>query len=198
MDEIESPTAVYVGLMRYNGLPIDQSLMERKGEEAERHLEELRREIAFIIGDIPVGANASTAAFKRYLYRTLKLPILKQTATDREALDDEALILLKEWCSANRPELVRLFELVQEYRRWGKLQSTYIKGYLDHVNTATGRIHPDLLPLVTNTGRFASRNPNCQNMPRISGDDVGVRNFITAPEGKILLSLDFSQIYNSS
>ena len=27
-----------------------------------------------------------------------------------------------------------------------------------------------------------------------SADDVGVRNFITAPEGKVLLSLDFSQI----
>jgi DNA polymerase-1 len=31
-------------------------------------------------------------------------------------------------------------------------------------------------------------------MPRASTDDTGVRNFFVAPEGKILLSLDFSQI----
>jgi len=87
-----------------------------------------------------------------------------------------------------------LFDLVQEYRRWGKIKSTYIDGYLRYVNIATGRIHPDLLPLATETGRFASRSPNCQNMPRAGADDIGVRNFIAAPEGKLLLSLDFSQI----
>lgn len=193
-EKIESPTAVYVGLMRYNGLPIDHPLMEQKGSEGEKKLAELRRDIAFIIGDIPIGANASTAAFKKYLFDRLKLPKVKQTEKERDALDDEALILLKEHCEKKRPELVRLFDLVQEYRRWGKIKSTYIDGYLKYVNTATGRIHPDLLPLATETGRFASKNPNCQNMPRAGADDIGVRNFIAAPEGKILLSLDFSQI----
>ncbi|QAT49554.1 bifunctional 3'-5' exonuclease/DNA polymerase [Caproiciproducens sp. NJN-50] len=193
-EKIESPTAVYVGLMRYNGLPIDRPLMEQKGAEAEKKLADLRRDIAFIIGDVSIGANASTAAFKKYLFDRLKLPKVKQTEKERDALDDEALILLKEYCEKNRPELVRLFELVQEYRRWGKIKSTYIDGYLKYVNTATGRIHPDLLPLATETGRFASKNPNCQNMPRAGADDIGVRNFITAPEGKLLLSLDFSQI----
>lgn len=193
-EKIESPTAVYVGLMRYNGLPIDRPLMEQKGSEAEKKLAELRRDIALIIGDVPIGANASTATFKKYLFDRLKLPKVKQTEKEKDALDDEALILLKEHCEKDRPELVRLFELVQEYRRWGKIKSTYIDGYLKYVNTATGRIHPNLLPLATETGRFASKNPNCQNMPRAGADDIGVRNFIAAPEGKILLSLDFSQI----
>ncbi len=194
VEKIESPTAVYVGIMRYNGLPIDRALMEAKAAEAEKRLAELRREIAVIIGGVPIGANAGTAAFKKYLFDKLKLPRMKLTAKERDALDDEAIILLKEWCAKNRPELVHLFELVQEYRRWGKIKSTYIDGYLRHVNSATGRIHPDLLPLATETGRFASRSPNCQNMPRTGADDIGVRNFIAAPEGKLLLSLDFSQI----
>jgi len=194
VEKIESPTAVYVGLMRYNGLPFDVELMKSKRTEAEKHLKEIRKSIEFIIGDIPIGANASTAAFKKYLFDRLKLPKVKQTEKEQNALDDEALILLREHCEKYRPELVRLFDLVQEYRRWGKIKSTYIDGYLKYVNTATGRIHPDLLPLATETGRFASKNPNCQNMPRAGADDIGVRNFITAPEGKILLSLDFSQI----
>lgn len=194
VEKIESPTAVYVGLMRYNGLPFDVELMKAKRIEAEKHLMEIRKSIEFIIGDVPIGANASTAAFKKYLFERMKLPKVKQTEKQQDALDDETLILLKEHCEKNRPELVRLFEQVQEYRRWGKIKSTYIDGYLKYVNTATSRIHPDLLPLATETGRFASKNPNCQNMPRAGADDIGVRNFITAPEGKILLSLDFSQI----
>jgi len=194
VEKVESPTAVYVGLMRYNGLPVDRALMAKKGTEAEIRLEQLRREIAFIIGDIPIGANASTAAFKRYLFDRLGLPKVKQTAKENDALDDEAIILLKEWCAENRTELVEMFDLVQEYRRVGKMKGTYIDGFLRYINSATGRLHPDMLPLATETGRFASKSPNCQNMPRAGADDVGVRNFITAPEGKLLLSLDFSQI----
>ncbi|GHU82494.1 hypothetical protein AGMMS50284_4450 [Clostridia bacterium] len=194
VEKIESPTAVYVGLMRYNGLPVDRALMKTKRTEAEKKLMELKGKITFIIGDIAIGANASTAAFKRYLFDHLKLPKMKQTAGEKDALDDEAIILLKERCADNRPELVEMFTLVQEYRRWGKIKGTYIDGYLKYINSETGRIHPDLMPLATETGRFASKNPNCQNMPRAGADDIGVRNFFVAPEGKILLSLDFSQI----
>lgn len=185
---------MYVGIMRYNGLPVDRILMEEKRAEAEKKLIELKGKIAFIIGDINIGANANTVAFKRYLFETLKLPKMKLTAKEQDALDDEAIILLKEWCAVNRPELVELFDIVQEYRRWGKIKGTYIDGYIKYINNATGRLHPDMLPLATETGRFASKNPNCQNMPRAGADDIGVRNFFAAPEGKILLSLDFSQI----
>ena len=194
VEKVESPTAVYVGIMRYNGLPIDRQLMDTKGAEAALKIKELREKIAFIIGDVKIGANASTAAFKRYLFDTLKLPKMKLTAKEKDALDDEAIILLKEWCAGNRAELVELLTLVQEYRRWGKIKSTYIDGYIKYISTATGRLHPDLMPLATETGRFASKSPNCQNMPRSGADDIGVRNFFTAPDGKVLLSLDFSQI----
>jgi len=194
VEHIESPTAVYCGIMKYNGLLVDEALMREKAEQCSRELDRLRGEIAFIVGDVPIGANASTSAFKRYLYKDLGLPVPKTTAKMQEAMDDEALVLLAEWCAANRPELVPLFSLVQEYRRWGKVKSTYIDGYSRYVNEATGRIHADLLPLATETGRFAARNPNLQNMPRPGADDVGVRNFFIAPEGRVLLSLDFSQI----
>lgn len=194
VEQIESPTAVYCGLMKFNGLLVDKETMLQKQEEAVSKLEQLRDKIAFIIGDANIGANASTAAFKTYLFRDLGLPVLKTTDKSREAADDETMVLLKEWCKENKPELVHLFEFIQEYRKWGKIKSTYIDGYLRYVNSVTGRIHPDLMPLATETGRFASRNPNLQNSPRKDNDPVGVRNFIVAPEGKVLLSLDFSQI----
>jgi DNA polymerase-1 len=192
--EIESPTAVFCGIMKYNGLLANAPLMREKQAECEDNLARLKQEIAFIIGDVNIGANASTSAFKNYLHKDLQLPILKRTEGNHAAADDESLILLADWCKKNCAELAPLFALVQEYRKWGKVKSTYIDGYLSHINPATGCIHADLLPLATETGRFAARNPNLQNMPRASADDVGVRNFFIAPEGFALLSLDFSQI----
>ncbi|MCG1011163.1 bifunctional 3'-5' exonuclease/DNA polymerase [Tepidanaerobacter sp. GT38] len=194
VEEVESPTSVYVGIMKYNGILVDKSAMLKKQAEAAEKIVSIRKEIAGIIGNVEIGANASTSAFKKYLFVDLGLPVMKTTAKHQEAADDETMILLKGWCESNRPELSRLFELVQEYRKWGKLKSTYIDGYLRFIDGDTGRIHPDLIPLGTETGRFASRNPNMQNCPQKDNDPIGVRKFIIAPAGKVLLSLDFSQI----
>ena len=194
VEEIESPTAVYLGIMKKNGIPIDIPLMQERKAEAEAEMERIRGEIAFIVGDVDIGANCSTQAFKNYLYKDLELPVLKTTGTNREAADDMTMTLLKEWCDEHRPELTKLFTLVQEYRKWGKIKSTYIDGYLKYLNPVTGCIHPELFALSTDTGRMNCRNPNAQNMPRKTNDPIGVRNFIKAPEGSLILSLDFSQI----
>ena len=194
VEEVESPTSVYVGIMKYNGILVDRSAMLKKQAEAAEKIGSIRNEVAGIIGNVEIGANASTSAFKKYLFVDLGLPVMKTTAKHQEAADDETMILLKEWCESNRPELVRLFDLVQDYRKWGKLKSTYIDGYLRFIDEDTGRIHPDLMPLGTETGRFASRNPNMQNCPQKDNDPIGVRKFIISPAGKVLLSLDFSQI----
>lgn len=194
VEEIESPTAVYLGIMKTNGIPVDQKLMRQRKEEAESEMSRIRKDIAFIIGDVNIGANCSTQAFKNYLYKDLGLPVLKTTGKNRAAADDMTMTLLKEWCDENRPELSELFTLVQEYRKWGKIVSTYIDGYTKHINPVTGRIHPDMFALSTDTGRMNCRNPNAQNMPRKTNDPIGVRSFIKAPEGHLILSLDFSQI----
>ena len=194
VENIESPTSIYVGIMKYNGIPLDVELMRSKGEEAQKHINQLREDIHLTIGNIDIGANAGTKDFKNYLYKTLELPVLKTTEKLSEAADDEAMLLLSEWCKKNRPELVPLFDMIKDYRKWNKLKSTYIDGYLKFLNSSTNRIHPDLMPLSTQTGRFASRNANLQNCPRKDNDPIGVRNFIRADKGNIILSLDFSQI----
>lgn len=194
VEHIESPTAVYLGIMKCNGVPIDYDLMLKHKEEAEAEMERIRQEIAFIIGDVNIGSNCSTNAFKKYLFQDLGLPVLKVTESNKEAADDATMIMLKEWCDANKPELSKLFTLVQEYRKWGKIKSTYIDGYLKFRNEATGRLHPNFFALSTDTGRFNCTQPNCQNMPRKTNDPIGVRNFIKAPEGHIIVSCDYSQI----
>ncbi len=194
VENIESPTAVYLGIMKHNGAPVDLEKMELRKKEAEEAQAKLREEIAFIIGDVNIGANCSTKAFKDYLYKTLGLPVVKVTATENEAADDQTMIMLQEWCEKNRPEIAPLFSLVQEYRKWGKIKSTYIDGYLKYVNEVTGCIHPDFYALSTDTGRFNCQKPNAQNMPRKTNDPIGVRSFIKAPDGQLIISLDFSQI----
>ena len=194
VEEIESPTAVYCGLMKYNGLLMDETAMIRKQGECAQRIIGLRDQIREIIGDVDIGANAGTQAFKDYLFKTMGLPVLKVTEKNAEAADDQTMIMLAEWCAVNRPELVPLFDLIQEYRKWSKLKTTYLDGYLRFINPATGRIHPDMLPLATETGRFAARNPNMQNAPRKTNDPVGIRSFIIAPEDCVLVSCDFSQI----
>ncbi len=194
VEEIESPTAVYLGIMHHNGVPVDLPLMMERKKQAETEMAKLKEEIQSIIGDVDIGSNCSTSAFKNCLYNDLGLPVLKTTETNREAADDMAMQLLKEWCDENKPEYSRLFTLVQEYRKWGKIMSTYITGYLRHLNPVTGCIHPDMFALSTDTGRMNCRNPNCQNMPRKTNDPIGVRSFIKAPEGQLILSLDYSQI----
>lgn len=194
VEEIESPVAVYLGIMKKNGVPLDKELMETTKARTVSAMEIIKNKIQSYVGDINIGANCSTQAFKNYLYKDLKLPVLKTTETNREAADDMTMTLLKEWCEENRPELSELFELVQDYRKLGKLKSTYIDGYMKCRNTVTGCIHPDFFALSTDTGRMNCRNPNCQNMPRKTNDPIGVRNFINASEGHLILSLDFSQI----
>ena len=192
VEEIESPTAVYLGIMKFNGVPMDTVLMQKKKTEAEEKITEIRDKIRMLIGDVNIGANCSTKAFKEYLYQNLKLPVMKTTASSKEAADDSTMIMLKEWCDKYRPELSDLFVLVQEYRKWNKIKTTYIDGYLKFVDD--DYIYPDFFALSTDTGRMNCQHPNLQNCPRKSNDPIGVRNFIKAPSKHLILSLDFSQI----
>lgn len=193
-EQIESPTAVFTGMMKYNGVPVDIALMEEKRREAEEKLAELREKILFVTGDIKIGDNCGTREFKDFLYRTEKLPVVKVTAKLQEAADDQALQMLQEFCKKHRPDLIEFFDTVQEFRKWAKIKSTYIDGYMKWIDSATGRLHPNLMPMGTETGRFAANRPNLQNMPRKGSDPIGVRQFVVAPQGTSFLDFDFSQI----
>jgi len=77
-----------------------------------------------------------------------------------------------------------------EYKKWSKLLDTYGESLVEKKHPVTGRLHTSYTLAQTATGRFSSRNPNVQNMPR----DKEFRNMFKAPEGHVLVVSDFSQI----
>lgn len=80
IENIESPAAIFVGLMKYNGVAVNKGLMYKKQFDADETIGTLHSKIKKHIGEgVEIGANASTESFKRYLYDELKLPVLKTT-----------------------------------------------------------------------------------------------------------------------
>ena len=70
-----------------------------------------------------------------------------------------------------------------------KLLSTYIPGFKN--NAYNGFIYPSFNQAGTKTGRYSSSKPNFQNLPR---SDVRIKSCIKAPNNKILIASDFSQL----
>jgi DNA polymerase I-like protein with 3'-5' exonuclease and polymerase domains/predicted P-loop ATPase len=66
--------------------------------------------------------------------------------------------------------------------------STFGEGFASHV--VAGRLHGQLHAGGAVTGRYTSTNPNLQNIPT----DPVFRRFFCAPEGRLLVDVDYSQL----
>jgi len=76
-----------------------------------------------------------------------------------------------------------------EYQKNMKLLSTYVKGI--EAKMQYGVIRPSFLQHGTTSGRYSSREPNFQNLPR---DDRRVKKCIIARPGKVFVGADYSQL----
>ena len=83
---------------------------------------------------------------------------------------------------------------VLDWRQLSKLKSTYTDALQDHINPETGRVHTSYSIAGANTGRLASTDPNLQNIPVRTEEGRRIREAFVAPPGKVLVSLDYSQI----
>jgi DNA polymerase I-like protein with 3'-5' exonuclease and polymerase domains len=90
-------------------------------------------------------------------------------------------------------------EALLQYQELQTLDSTYVRSYLgteEKLGVLVGeRIHTDFVQYGTVTGRFSSRDPNLQNVPR-PGEKLAsqVRSLFTAPDGHQLVVADYGQI----
>lgn len=76
-----------------------------------------------------------------------------------------------------------------EYQQKTKLLTTYVEGIESRMKY--GIINPSYLQHGTTSGRYASRNPNFQNLPR---DDKRIKSCIVSRPGKVFVSADYSQL----
>ncbi len=82
---------------------------------------------------------------------------------------------------------------ILEYREREKMINTYLEPLLMH-STFDGRIHTTFIQTGAATGRFASTNPNMQNIPVKGAEGTELRKCFVATDGKILIASDYSQI----
>lgn len=76
-----------------------------------------------------------------------------------------------------------------EYAKSNKLLNTYVDGIEKRIQY--GIIRPSFLQHGTTSGRYSSRNPNFQNLPR---DDKRVKYCIVSRPGKVFVGADYSQL----
>jgi len=125
-----------------------------------------------------------------------EVPLWKRTPEGAWSLDKFAL------------EGVRhpLALLLQEYKRVEKLDSTYLRRFLEY-SEHDGRLHPSINTLGFKeqtvgafgvvTGRMSMSKPNLQQLPRVDESDplsIVVRNCVVASPNSTLVMFDFDQI----
>ncbi len=123
---------------------------------------------------------ASPKQLGAILFDELKLPANKKRSTDADALND--LI-----------DAHPIIEKILNWRSIAKLAGTYADA-LPRQIAMDGRIHTTYLQTSTNTGRLSSRDPNLQNIPIKTELGEEIRKCFVAPEGRVLISVDYSQI----
>jgi DNA polymerase I len=83
--------------------------------------------------------------------------------------------------------------LIMEYRELDKLKNTYVDA-LPSMVKADGRVHTSFNQTGAATGRLSSTNPNLQNIPVRTQLGREIRAAFVAPEGRVLVAADYSQI----
>lgn len=80
-----------------------------------------------------------------------------------------------------------------QYRRLAR-QEKFLRDWLLKLSPIDGRLHPGYFQLSTKAGRFSSRAPNAQQIPKRGEDGQAMRKLFRAPPGRKLIKADFSGI----
>jgi DNA polymerase-1 len=80
--------------------------------------------------------------------------------------------------------------LLVRFSQLDQLRSNFGDKLLDSINAQTGRLHGSFQLAKAKSGRFASSNPNMQNIPKTES----IRSVFVAAPGKQLVVADYSQL----
>ena len=179
---VELPLCPVLAEMEHLGMLVDRQALAAFGALLD---ERIRADEALIYDLAGETFNInSTQQFGHILFDKLGLPPVKKTKT---GYSTSAEVLEK--LRGKHP----IVEAVLDYRQLAKLKSTYVDGLMK-VIAPDGRIHTSFQNTVTATGRLSSTEPNLQNIPVRTELGAELRRMFVAPEGKVLVDADYSQI----
>ncbi len=181
MYEVEQSLTEVLASMEHIGIQVDSQGVKDFGVQLKDEIEGLEQQIYFMSGK--EFNIASPKQLGDILYE-MGVPLKKK---NKHGFSTSAEIL------EELRETSPLIDLVLRYRKLTKLSSTYVDGLLKTVSD-DGRIHTVFKQTETRTGRISSTEPNLQNIPVRTELGREMRKFFTAPQGKIFLDADYSQI----
>ena len=181
--ELDLPLIPVLFKMERKGMLIDREYFAKLEDEYKEEVQGLEREICELSGrDFNVN---SPVQLSEVLFVDLGLPTkgIKKT-TRGYSTGAKELSKLKD----SHPVVPKIIE----YREAAKLLGTYITP-MPELADAEGRIHTTFTQNVTATGRLSSKDPNLQNIPVRTEEGKRIRRGFVAPEGRVLVSADYSQ-----
>jgi DNA polymerase-1 len=184
-ERLERPLVEVLARMEGHGISIDRDILSRMTGEFAQRMGSLEDEISRIVG-APFNPG-SPKQLGDILFGQMGLPGGKKTATG--AWSTTASVL--EDLAAEGHQLPAR---VLEWRQIAKLKSTYTEALPGFVNSRTGRVHTAYALASTTTGRLSSSEPNLQNIPIRTEEGRKIRRAFVAPQGRKLISADYSQI----
>jgi DNA polymerase-1 len=183
-ERMERPLAPVLARMEMAGVKVDRDTLSRMSGAFAQKMAALEAEIHDLAGEsFNVG---SPKQLGEILFDRMGLPGGKRGKTGAYATPADVLEDL-----ATEHELPRK---VLDWRGVSKLKSTYTDALQEHIDPATGRVHTSYVQSGAATGRLASTDPNLQNIPIRTEEGRRIREAFVAEEGKVLVSLDYSQI----
>ena len=192
--ETELPMVEVLADLEFEGIKVNAAELDRQREGLSTRIDELRRGIV----------DAAPHAFNPDSPKQLAAALFNSPEDEPPGLGLKPIKKGKTGPSTNAEVMETLAEdpavatpiprLILEYRQLTKLVGTYLVALKDAIDDTTGRIHASFNQTVTATGRLSSSDPNLQNIPIRTEVGREIRRAFVAPEGRLLLAADYSQV----
>lgn len=182
LHELEIPTAEILCQMEADGILIKRSFLNELSKRFDEEIIALEKRAYEVAGE--AFNLGSPKQLGEMLFDKLGVPGGKKTKSGQYSTGEAILSKI------DHP----LVEIVLEYRGLSKLKSTYTDALDTVADSETDRVHTSYHQALTSTGRLSSTDPNLQNIPIRTATGRLIRQAFIAPEGRVILAADYSQI----
>ena len=182
LHELEIPTAEILCQMEANGILIKRPFLNELSQRFDEEIIALEKRAYEVAGE--AFNLGSPKQLGEMLFEKLGVAGGKKTKSGQYSTGEAVLSKI------NHP----LVEIVLEYRGLSKLKSTYTDALDNVADSETDRVHTSYHQALTSTGRLSSTDPNLQNIPIRTATGRLIRQAFIAPEGRVILAADYSQI----